>query len=489
MTPPTTSATVGARDTTVGVRDATVGDTPSRRTRLGRGGGALGVLAVIIVCALVAWLRLPPVARDTLWAEDGRVFVQQRVADGPFSTWFVPYDGYLHLVPRLLADAAWSWSPVDHLATVVTALACLVAGLVAAGVWVCSRGLVASRVVRLALAAVTVLVPLAPLEVSGNLANVHWYLLWLTPFLLLHRARSTTSTVVASLGALLIGLTEIQAVVLVPFVVAAFVVRPRSAHPRRDLAPVVVLVAALVVQLLVAALTARADAPGPASTIPQVVLGYLTSVVLGTWVPSAVRLGGLLDRGGWAVALIATAPFVLAAVVVVRAVRHSVPGTARLVGRVAPAHDPVAVDRLALAAVAGLASVAVWSVDVVVNHGPDTRFWFDDPGRVAELGLTRYAVVPSLFLLVVLLCAVDAAWRSPSRRSRAAAVLGLVLVVALVAVWFDGSGSSRGAGPGWQGSLDRAEEACDDGAAVADVAGAPVGWGVLLPCDVVDEDR
>lgn len=464
---------------------------PSRvgRRPPGRPTAVVAVVTVVIAvsAAIVAWLRVPATARETLWAEDGRVFVQQRVADGPVVTWFDPYDGYLHVVPRVLADLAVSWLPVDGLATGVTALACLVAGVVAAAVWTSSRGLVASRAVRVALAAVTVLVPLAPLEVSGNLANLHWYLLWLTPFVLLRRTRGGLDTLVASAAALLVGLTEIQAVVFVPLVVAAHLVRRRWGRGRRrDLVPLVVLGLALVVQLAVAAGTSRAEAPGPPSTLPQIVLGYLSSVVVGTVVPSAGVLGGLLDRGGWLVALVAVVPFVAAAVLVTsRALRR--PGAAA--STVGGGGDPVALDRLLLTSVASVASVGLWSLGVAVNHGPDTRFWFSDPGRIADLGITRYAVVPSMFLLVVLLCAVDALSGSPSRRSGAVATVLLVVLGALAATWFVGPSPARAEGPRWAGSLGRAEDVCDGGAAVADVAGAPEGWGVLLPCDVVDDAR
>jgi hypothetical protein len=439
---------------------------------------------IAAVAALVAWLRLPPAARDTLWAEDGRVFVQQRAAAGPFETWVVPYDGYLHVVPRIVADLAWSWLPVGGLASGMTVLACLVAGVVAAGVWSCSRALVASTAVRLALAAVTVLVPLAPVEVSGNLANLHWYLLWLTPFLLLHRSRSTTSAALAAVAALLVGLTEIQAVLVVPLVGLARLVRCPPALTRRDLVPVAVLGAALVVQLVVAASTPRAEAPGAASTVPQVVLGYLSSVVLGTWVPSASVMGGVLDRGGWLVVVVAALPFVASALVVVRAAGRSTAGGAGGAGC-----GPVGAERLVLASVAAVSSVGLWTLDVVVNHGPDTRFWFADPGRVSELGLTRYAVVPSMFLLVVVLCAVDALLVSTRRRLRAAGAVALVALAVVATAWFVGPDTVRADGPRWEGSLGRAEDVCDGGAEVADVSGAPAGWGALLPCEVVDGVR
>src|SRR5665647_648206 len=65
-----------------------------------------GLLAVTIVLAatLIAWLRLDPVTHQTMWAEDGSVFLTQASHAGRFETVLLPYAGYLHVVPRLIAE-------------------------------------------------------------------------------------------------------------------------------------------------------------------------------------------------------------------------------------------------------------------------------------------------------------------------------------------------------------------------------------------------
>ena len=60
------------------------------------------LVALGLACAVVAWLRLPAIAHDTFWAEDGRTFVSQAALGGP-GVLLQPYAGYLHTIPRLVA--------------------------------------------------------------------------------------------------------------------------------------------------------------------------------------------------------------------------------------------------------------------------------------------------------------------------------------------------------------------------------------------------
>ncbi len=54
---------------------------------------------VLALSTAVAWSRLDPVQRATLWAEDGRNFVSEYMVDGLGATLFRPFGGYLQLVP------------------------------------------------------------------------------------------------------------------------------------------------------------------------------------------------------------------------------------------------------------------------------------------------------------------------------------------------------------------------------------------------------
>ncbi len=107
-----------------------------------------------------------------------------------------------------------------------TAAACVVTGGVAALVFVFSRDVIAAWVARVGLALIVVLTPLAGMEILGNVANVHWYLLYLTPWLLLATPRSRVGSVLMVLLALAVTLTEPQAILFVPLAVWRFLKVP-----------------------------------------------------------------------------------------------------------------------------------------------------------------------------------------------------------------------------------------------------------------------
>ena len=148
-----------------------------------------------VLASALTWLRLPAAARDTFWAEDGHQFVADWLHDAGPATLFQGYGGYLHLLPRGITWLVVEFVPVDAWAFATTAAACVVTGGVAALVFVFSQDVVAASVARIGLALVVVLTPLAGMEILGNVANVHWYLLYLTPWLLLATPRSRVGSV------------------------------------------------------------------------------------------------------------------------------------------------------------------------------------------------------------------------------------------------------------------------------------------------------
>ncbi|SEK02234.1 hypothetical protein [Paraburkholderia diazotrophica] len=68
-----------------------------------------GVLAVLI-CMLKYPHRL---FRGFLWAEDGPIFILQAAQHGFRAIW-IPYNGYLHAIPRLIAGSWTALSTPDH---------------------------------------------------------------------------------------------------------------------------------------------------------------------------------------------------------------------------------------------------------------------------------------------------------------------------------------------------------------------------------------
>src|SRR5689334_1103410 len=63
----------------------------------------LGALLVLVVTA-IQLLRMPgDTSVNTLWAEDGTVFLHEAKQLGRLGAVFHTYNGYVHLVPRLIA--------------------------------------------------------------------------------------------------------------------------------------------------------------------------------------------------------------------------------------------------------------------------------------------------------------------------------------------------------------------------------------------------
>lgn len=415
-------------------------------------------MAVALTCSLVAWARMTPVARRTIWAEDGRVFLTDAFSAAPFTTLFRPYGGYLHLIPRATAEFIAAVVQPPRYALALSAAACVIAAGVAALVYVCARAVTGSRVLRICLATVTVAVPALPLEVLGNLANVHWFFLWLTPWLLFYQPRSRIGSWGLGLVALVAALTEIQVVLFAPLV--AWRWRERHGWPIRA-----GILAGLAGQGLATVLSTRTPKTDALPSIADHVAGYTVNAVMTIWLGSRASISAAVATYGWSIVALSLLPS-LAALVVVWIRGDS---TQRLAALVLPA-----------------ASVVVWSAALVINRS-GYRYWWPALNDGKELVILRYAVVPSMFVLAALLLALTTFDWSRSRFAwvafAAALPIGLVAVVNAVP-----AGEGREAGPVWSVEVERARAACladpSKGAQVLNIA--PAGWITEVPCQVLE---
>ena len=88
-----------------------------------------GLLWLVIACAVLLALRKPwALHTPQLWAEDGSIFLTQDEQMG-IRAWVEPYNGYLHILPRLIAwfasrtaDPAWWPAIYNGLAYAITVL-------------------------------------------------------------------------------------------------------------------------------------------------------------------------------------------------------------------------------------------------------------------------------------------------------------------------------------------------------------------------------
>jgi hypothetical protein len=133
---------------------------------------------------------------DTMWAEDGDIFLTQALQDRSPDEIVTPYAGYLHAVPRAIAVVV-SLVPLSHAALVDRLLATLTVSLLAGYIFFAARTFIPSRVGRGALATLMVLLPSAGLETNGTTTNLHWYFFVACFFALFHEPETRGGRVAA----------------------------------------------------------------------------------------------------------------------------------------------------------------------------------------------------------------------------------------------------------------------------------------------------
>jgi hypothetical protein len=420
---------------------------------------AIGIVIATLVGAVVAIIRSGGTdVLDSMWAEDGSIFLQQAFQPDPAASLFHPYRGYLHVLSRLIAGAA-SLVPIEVAAAVMAGGAALVVGAIAVFVYVASTEVIASRVLRGMVAGSVVLTPVARIESLGNVANLHFFLVFAAFWALIWVPRGRLGVIACCVVIVLAALGNPLVALLLPVAV----VRWRSAGDWTARAPVVVGAVALAVQVITVVLwrvgresgaVTNADAAAIAALYPIRVVGGALLGMQGT--------SALWDSlGGW---LIVTGAIVLAAVVTYAVARR----TFR--------------DRWLVVLCLGL-SAAFFAVSLWVRWDPDLAPAAD--GQFLHLAY-RYLLVPVLFVLAAIAILLD---RPDPRVPPGAWTAGTLVVVALVvATWVvDLTGANaRTDAPSWAATVAASRARCvADGAATVGLPIAPDGWSMTLPCAVL----
>ncbi|MDQ4129419.1 MAG: hypothetical protein M3133_00255, partial [Actinomycetota bacterium] len=195
-------------------------------------------------------------------------------------------------MPRLASEVA-ALLPLGLASEVITLAANGIAALCALAVFVATRPHLRSPVIRALLAVSLVLVPTAGVEVLNNLANVQWYLLTASFWLLLWRPHSRVGNLGASLLLVATALSAPLSVLLVPLALARLTVAPRG----RTALPVWLFGGAVAVQF--AAASSSLTDPGSFGGAPASMLqAYAQRVIAVTLVGQRVG-GALWVRQGW----------------------------------------------------------------------------------------------------------------------------------------------------------------------------------------------
>jgi hypothetical protein len=393
----------------------------------------LGALAVAATTAVSLARQGGAGALNTIYAEDGTIFLTQALHKSTLEALATPYAGYLHTVPRLITELV-TMLPSSQYAAGLAAGGALVTSLMACLVYVASGQWFTGVLPRLLVAAVTVLVPVGQEELPNAIANLQWPALYALFWVLMWAPAAAGKRAVAVVTTLLISLSCVIALALFPLALW-------QAYRKRDRFSVLVL-GAMSVGLAgqgLAMLSGTEQRPLNLDLVqwaPWWVIRAIPAGVIGQ------RWFGTEVDARWLV--LAVLAWVILAVLVVLAWRR-----------------PGRPERL-LAATAALSSLAVYAVPTILSG----------------VATPRYGAAPAMLLIAALVALLiprsDAGWRSPFA----------MLIVLCAVVWSTNLvvPNRRGLGPTWESELS--QEQCVAGSKQIPITPAGQEWTVILPCDL-----
>ena len=139
-------------------------------------------MALFAAAVILPLLRQPGVRMwETVWVEDGPIYVQQANSAAVTSTIFQGYAGYLQLIVRLLAVPT-AFLPIAWIAAYLALVSALVCALGAAFVYRSTAGWIATWPIRLVVAGMVVLGPTVAIETTATITNTIWTMLAIAPW-------------------------------------------------------------------------------------------------------------------------------------------------------------------------------------------------------------------------------------------------------------------------------------------------------------------
>lgn len=199
-------------------------------------------------------------AWDAIWQEDGGIFLTDALNTSFLHAVFSPYNGYLHLVPRLIAEVVSAF-PLDRAALLLAGASATVVSLLAVYVYWASGAVLRSQWARALLAVLFVLLPAAGYETNANISNLHWYLIFASFFAFLSPLQRR-SEIVAALAVLIAAvMSDPMTALLVP-VAAAQALRTRSWRRGGPVGPRIVHSVFVVLLALQLGLGTLGESPG-----------------------------------------------------------------------------------------------------------------------------------------------------------------------------------------------------------------------------------
>lgn len=392
-----------------------------------------------VLDSLICWMRVRPIERGRLYAEDSAVFLAGWFSGhGPLAI-FQPYEGYLQFIPRI-ASGFVALTPVYYWGLATTAAACIVVGAIGSVSFYSARSLVTSYPALVAIALVPALLPLAAVEPLGTLCNLHWWALYGIFWIIFTRPTTRRTAAVLVVYTLFLGLSEIQIAFFAPLAFWS-IVRSKNRAQRLVNAALIVSCAAQGVAFLFSSHAIYSTDP---QDFHQVVRGFFLNAFGGTVTSSQSFLQSLaMLFGYYGLALLAAISLVPVLIALARAANR---------------------ERLAMV-YSGVTGVILWFFAVYVGRnsgGPPVY-------------LIRWGMGAAFCLLIVWIVALDQLILA----RRLDNVLAWFVVAALLIIQsfsFTTKNDFRIDGPEWTDFVASARAECATGADAVTAAVIPSGW-------------
>jgi hypothetical protein len=431
-------------------------DAPRERWKLSAWEGALLVTALLVLAIVLQLARIGwSSSLNVLWAEDGRVFMQEALTHSMLNAVTTTYATYLVVAPRLIAEVA-SLAPLRDLPAAISILSAATVALSGFIVWLASAAHIRNPYLRGTLAVLTVLTPVAGVESVDSAAYVLWYMLFASFWILLWRPASWRGTFLASAFILITGLSTPGLWFFAPVAVLRMI----AVRDRRDLLILFSYATGAVVQIPIVILSK--DLVATPVWSHDIWTATLQRLIAET--PLGLHLAGnAWNHLGWP----------LLTVLVVACITGLLAGWKR--------------SSTGARWIAGLAipiSLVMFVASLYQRAVAEQMVW--TAGTYNYLG-SRYVIVPSLLLISAAIVLIDGwARRSPASKpvTRARFAIIAVLAIALVTSFWLRDLVLRGTP--WKATVEAAAQQCEaTGSGEAVIATSPPGWSMQLPCDQI----
>jgi hypothetical protein len=442
-----------------------------RRSRVTGTHVALFVIAFVTLVVVQLARMWPTKPLNTIWEEDGYIFLTDSLRWGFFHALATPYSGYLNTVTRLVAAPA-SLLPLSWYAPVMAVSGAAIVAASALLVFQASAAHIEHPLLRGVLAAMVVLVPVTGVESLANVTFSIWFLTFACFWILLWRPATRAGVILAALFLFVSALSNGEMLLLLPLAG----LRMLALRTRSDAVILGGYGLGTVIQVA-ASWSSRSligERGSPYSTVVphwhwSLVPAYLQRIVGAAFLGQRAnvflweRLGVLLE------VLLALALLALVAIVV-----RSKDGRLR-----------------AFVVVAVGTSVAMFLVAGYQRQVGAQFLW--GSGTSNDQG-EHYLIVPVLLLVSVLLVLLDRVVlldraRAPSSgRWAFASFAGAALIVVVATLSFTIGPTSLRGHPSWSGALPDARVSClSHHLATTDVPVDPdvVGSAIEIPCTKV----